>query len=568
MRRVAEERKELIAEFTRSYRFLSQFARGRAGDMRLINQTDLNVLGRKLYAAFERKAGKIDIIIRGLTSDLSETHLTLHQLNDERGSEIWMVFSGVVPPEQVTLTSPLKRAYSALELIAWCYFNKLINASTVIALYSTDSDLSLREVRAFVDSMQRMFPDQIFARAAMDDLSRPACVAAVSTFINVGLDPFSAHTRRGHHLTSNRTDALKYGGLFENLALTIDQLVVNSWQEVLTFRYVGVKGLMDCLVDYIRWSPPSTGRRPPPIGAVSFSSHRGAAIARRVEELFEDIMACFYSETGSRETRYVVGVEREFYVLRIHNDALSYQRVPSHSSLLLYLSEPQAEFSPVLFDAQSLDDNILPLLFARNRSGVVQCFYAIDQRQVQVYVLDERGSLFHQLLEFHDTTTLLTQLERFFESVQNRMNLFAQGAGDDLTPVPVEYYRIDKQPNGARSLHSHVLNQYLRSEDFLDLQVIGDVIDGELRYTLYCDGREFSALEYGNDLFHAVARYVLSRRASGLHYPIYITDVDLPRAALGEDGKHLQSIHFLNYKKWIEEQLNQALRTWSHLLGK
>ena len=36
----------------------------------MISQSDLTTLGRKLYTAFERKAGKIDIVNRGVYADL------------------------------------------------------------------------------------------------------------------------------------------------------------------------------------------------------------------------------------------------------------------------------------------------------------------------------------------------------------------------------------------------------------------------------------------------------------------------------------------------------------------
>jgi adenylate cyclase class 1 len=55
------ERRELVAELNHSYRFLSQFARTQNASSRA-DQRDLNVLGRRLYAAFERRAGKVEVI--------------------------------------------------------------------------------------------------------------------------------------------------------------------------------------------------------------------------------------------------------------------------------------------------------------------------------------------------------------------------------------------------------------------------------------------------------------------------------------------------------------------------
>ncbi|MCW8988281.1 MAG: class I adenylate cyclase, partial [Gammaproteobacteria bacterium] len=75
---VVTERNALIAEFKMSYRFLSSFAHRHVEEKNLIRQADLNVLGRKIYAAFERKAGKVDLVYRGITSQLFESHLSIH----------------------------------------------------------------------------------------------------------------------------------------------------------------------------------------------------------------------------------------------------------------------------------------------------------------------------------------------------------------------------------------------------------------------------------------------------------------------------------------------------------
>ena len=102
--RVIEERNALMNELTHSYRFLSSFAR-RYSESNLIDPKELNLLGRKLYAAFERKAGKVDIIYRGITHDLNETHLTIHQTQAADGTSFWGVFSGIVKEDEVCIHS-------------------------------------------------------------------------------------------------------------------------------------------------------------------------------------------------------------------------------------------------------------------------------------------------------------------------------------------------------------------------------------------------------------------------------------------------------------------------------
>ncbi|MBD3609790.1 MAG: class I adenylate cyclase, partial [Gammaproteobacteria bacterium] len=75
---VDSARKEIIQELTKSYQSLSNFSRQLDVDPNISKQ-DLTVLGRKLFAAFERKAGKIDIINRGIARGLDENEITLNQ---------------------------------------------------------------------------------------------------------------------------------------------------------------------------------------------------------------------------------------------------------------------------------------------------------------------------------------------------------------------------------------------------------------------------------------------------------------------------------------------------------
>ena len=95
VRQVDSERRALINELNYSYRFLTQFARNDQ-TASLINKRDLSVLGRRLYAAFERKAGKVEFINPGIAPDLAEDTLTLVYASSKKGSEPsqWGLYNG------------------------------------------------------------------------------------------------------------------------------------------------------------------------------------------------------------------------------------------------------------------------------------------------------------------------------------------------------------------------------------------------------------------------------------------------------------------------------------------
>lgn len=556
---VVTERNALIAEFKISYRFLSNFTHRHVESKNLIRQADLNVLGRKIYAAFERKAGKVDLVYRGITKQLFESHLSLHKFNSENGTSFWVAFNGVVPVSDVAITVPLKRSLSLVELLCWCYFNKIINQKTIVGLYSNDTDLTEKEIKLLIENLDKKFTLAILEEGTTEDYRQPANIMANTTYINVGIDPLLSR-QDGSHISSERSDAFKYGAKHQNLAVTIDQVLLTSWQEILIFSYRGMKGLMDCLKEYMQWAPPSRGRRPPAINASSFSSYRGISISKRVEQLFNDVYECFYSTRYASVTRFILGVEWGYYVLRLEEDKLQYDKVESQQELIKYLSVPHETYSQWVFDSETLDNHVLPVIYAENKPGCVQCFYEINKEGADIYVLDEKGTLSYQEDIFYDVSTLMRHYSRFFESIHNRMHFVAQQSSQDtaIRVDEVKFYMIRRDRNGKKVLTEQAINKYMRTSQYVSLQVIVDLIEDKPIYTLFYENEEFSSLQYGSKIYTEVVNKVLLSRGSGEKYDIYVTDIDLSPTILNMKVNSLQSSRYLYFKREIEENLKKA----------
>ena len=563
--RVLEERKSLVNVLTTSYQFLSNFAR-KNSELTKINQRDLNILGRKLYAAFERKTGKIEIVNRGISDNVWEGHLSVHQTGSGAQSS-WVLYQGIVNIEDTDGAKPLKRVRNVIELIAWCYLNKLMDSNTVIALYTRDSIITLKDINSIYRCLSQLFPDAELKATGMEELSGSPKLVNTALFINVGVEPLMTHIREGKHLTTDHTDALSYGGVRENLVLSIDQILQTSWQEVLAFRYEGIDGLIECLSGYMQWSPPSQNRPPPQVMTQCYTSGRGMAIASRVKELFDDIAGIYYSKAYPLTTRYVLRFGHNYHVLYLNNDKLDFDKVGTDSDLVNYLAQPRVSYSPVVFDRYTQSDSLVFMFYRFNRPDVIQFFYKQSGNAVEIYVVDERGSLFYQKTNHMNIEALLTQYKRFFNSVTYRQNIQISESPEEAVQkkTAVEFYQaVTKRGNKIQLIRS---DMPLDSDNtaYFNIQVIGDsVSDGKPMFSIYCDQKEFTSLEFGEQVFDEVARHVLERRKSGLHYPIYITDIDLPRALLGNEASdHVQTIHFLNYKRNIEEKLNAALARFS-----
>ncbi len=559
VQRVLEERQALVDALRQSYAVLSEFARLHEGT-HAIDPQELNLLGRRLYTAFERKAGKVDLVNPGISKEMTEERVSLHQVSAD-GHGGWVLYRGHVRPEEVGMSRPLKRTHSLVEMLAWCHFNRIVHPVwTMVHVYPEDCSVSSWEMRSVIDVLQDVFPDGRLDEPRLDDLARPARIERNALFVNLGLDPMAKLTREGKQLVSSRTDALSYGGCWENLALTFEALVQTSWKEVLTFRYSGQTALLDCLCDYLAWSPVAGGDRPSPMLAFSFSSTRGATIARRVEEVFAQIIDWYYGGTTSPETaRFLLQVGHDYHVLQPENGIPRTQRCPGMTALLRHLEQAQPEFSPLKVDRETLKDTPLPVIFEANRPNVLQFFYRLRGDSAEVYILDEKGSLFHDRMTCRDALTLLNQFSRFLEKVQYRINHYHECSPACMIR-DIEYHRIVQGHEGP-TLERQRINPFGRKREGFGVQVIGEVLDGgRTVFTLYCDEQEFTTVEHGEHLFEAVARHVVARREGGQTYPIYITDIDLARSLITHEGMtDLQSVHFLEYKRRIEKRLNEAL---------
>ncbi|PTU72968.1 class I adenylate cyclase [Pseudomonas mangrovi] len=553
VRQVGSERRALVNELTYSYRFLSQFARLQQAASSL-NSRDLGVLGRRLYAAFERKAGKVEFINPGIAPDLAEDTLTLVQAPAPDGEEVqWALFPGTLTHQEWPDFAPLKRSRELVELLAWCHLNGVIDSSTRLSLHPGNSDLSEFELFNLLGSLQQVAPLPL-PPVSEDAFLQPATPKDILLLINVGLDPLRQHSQMNIHMTTGRTDSLGYSGVRENLVVTLDQVSLNSWHEMLVSRYEGPHALLDCLSDLLN----GLGEGPKPNVLVRcFCRNRAPAISARVEELLRDLLAAFASDIPQR---YLLQIAQQYHLLDLTPGQVRHRALSDLPALLRSLGQEQASYSPVTIDRNTLEGEDLLLILPLGRPDCIQVFYRLFGDEAELTVLDEHNSLWRQRLPYRDESTLITPLQRFLQSVlYRRTTQLSLGESPVRESPEILYYEL--VPPASPRAQAVERRSEPRSEITLPFYNVQAIIEpGEQRrrhVTLYCNQREFSELEFGGDLFAAVAGHILAQRREAERYPCYITDLDLS-AMLGEGP--VQTIHFLRYKAELEEALNIALQ--------
>lgn len=553
VRQVASERRALVNELNYSYRFLTQFARTEQ-TVSLINKRDLNVLGRRLYAAFERKAGKVEFINPGIAPDLAEDTLTLvHSPNrKEPGQFHWGLYNGSLTALEWEHFAPIKRSRDLLEMLTWCHRNGVIDSSTRLALHPGSSDLSEFELFNLLGSLQQTIALPL-ATVDEEHLLRTAIPDEVLLLINVGVDPLKHHRDLNILMTTERTDSLSYAGVRENLVLTLDQVTLNSWNEVMVSRYDGPHALLDCLRDYLNQLPRN---QLPRLRVRCFCHNRAQFIAQRVEEIFDTAQNLQLSQLNHR---YLIQVQQHYHVMELAPGQANHVSLPNQQALVEYLSEELASYSPLQLDPMALEDHDLAALLPMGLPECVQVFYRINEGSAELYVLDEFNALWQQRLPFHDEQSLLAPLQRFLQSI-----IYRRDALSPLDPqqpsgaLQVLYYQLLPSAGGrARRVEPRPAPQTPANKPFYDVQaIIGKGSPGQVGITLYCNQREFSELEFGDQLFAVVAQEIVGQRRETERYRCYITDLDL--SGLLGDVQSPSNL-YLRYKAELEQALNQAL---------
>lgn len=558
---VQRERRTIVNALTHSYRFLSRLAREQ-GVRASIRPEDMTLLGRKLYAAFQRKAGKIEVINPGIAPSLAEENLAFHHrtASPEGGSgDGWLLYRDLDNPADAAFQPVIKHSASLIELLVWCHCNGLLTSATRLNVQAGRTRLSVTELRSLIQGLQQDIRTPITSpdRSALLEDPRPL---ATVLFVNVGVDPLESLSEKGLQKLSERSDALGFSGVRDNLIVTVDQVGLNSWHEVSVQRYEAGDTLIQCLNNYLASLMQSSGARPA-LSVHCYCAGRAAAIARRVEELFVDVAKAFFADTAEpRSLRYLIEMDRRWFQLQFVDGQPRFVAVSGYPELLTLMALPQTRYAPLVIDRYALTGApAIRAVCAASEPDNIQLFYEIKGEQADLWLVDELGSLWYWPSAFQSVRYLLSPVLRFLANVNERRQL--RRALHDGSP-PLEVGVVELVRRGAE----YVLEKRRISDDgfpesCFEIQAVG-IQDAEspLRFDLFCDHQEFSSLEHGDRLLAAVAHYVRSRRRGGENYPVYITDMSLPHDLDPQRyQRDLSTVQYLQQKLSLEQALNRAL---------
>ncbi|BBL77019.1 class I adenylate cyclase [Methylomagnum ishizawai] len=534
-----EEQKAIVGELRLSYEGMRRFALLHSGGRALVGEEIIR-LGRRMSAALERKPGKIDSLCLDGGDHIEPEDYALQEIRLADGEPGWALS---LRREGGASAAPiLRKTRSLLEGLTWLVHNNLYRPSMNPYLETQHSVFGPSELRQACDALAGVLKTQRAESETLDEYSRPPRAVAVALFINLGADA-EAQRRANLRLASNRYDALSYGYERANLIERVDALILTSWREILVHQYQGLTGLFACLAELVNES----GGEAPRFHSFCFATTRARTIAGRVEAVYRALRAAF----GAGAARYVVRGGRSYFLFERLPLGVEFRELPDEERLYAELAATRASFASLSFDPALAGAGLdpLPALYRCNKPGAVQVFCLAEAAQVRVFILDERGSLFHRVHEPLGPSVVLGPYAVFLGAVLQRYVLAAAG---------IEYYLVERDGAGEYAARPAGLPPGAVGKK-IEVRVFAQEIGpGRAAYTIACDDWECSSMESGQDVFAAAAERILALRRSGLRYPIHISDIDLPLSILGvETPEQLQTMHFLLYKRKIEQRLNQ-----------
>jgi len=524
---VSQERQEVVAELTYCYRFLSNYARIH-NIKSSITAKDLNLLGRKLYATFQRKAGKVEQVNPGIASKLWEENLAIHHASAQTfngDKNCWLLYRDLSTAADASFQTVLKKTSSLVELLAWLYFNGIITHETRLSLLAGDSQVNLftiqNMIRALEDHISMPLP-----KVSQAQFQNPAYIKTLILFVNVGVDPMAAMTEKGMHRLSNRTDALDYSSERSNLVKTIDQIALNSWNEVSAHRYEMGETLMQNLQSYLQicLEQLSAARESECMLKVHcFCPQRAQAIADRVRRLFHDAKAAFFIRGKVQSARYIIDIEDKLYLLQRTDDQFRYLAFDSEQSAFNYLSQNVTHYSPIILDAFAQQPLSLRTALAFAKPQCIQAFYLRHKSGVEGFILDEHGSLLRFSIPCDNEEVFQSSISQFIHSVIEKRQLSGSVEGEALS-LSFSLYKMTDNKSGDYKVKEITQIPQLALHEIH----ISTVYDGpHLHLDASINHTEFTYLEYGDQQLAALSHYIKNNADLDDRLAVKVTDLTL-----------------------------------------
>lgn len=232
----------LVDHLLQSYRNLIHFARKFHINPSIMTN-DIDILMRRLYSVFETLPGKVPLINPKISSNLAEKNITF--IESKEGCSIqpgWYLLNQAPKSQYDSENRYVHYNKSPIKLIAWGYFNGIINANT--HLHTTSQNLDTDKLRQFITDLRLSFPTQA-PEVTNEDMHHPNEIRNLAIAINLVQDP----TQHIPDLPKkvHQSDLFNFGNAQKPLVGSVSIIYRNVWNEIRTQHFEGDDAILKSL---------------------------------------------------------------------------------------------------------------------------------------------------------------------------------------------------------------------------------------------------------------------------------------------------------------------------------
>lgn len=552
---VAEERRALVNCFKKSYHVLSEIAKN-IDDSR-ITREDLTILGRKLYAAFERKSGKLELVNRGIAAHSSEPELVIEcsGLGASSGTGSFEMLRPQRSGEQ-DRKRPIKRSHSLMALVSWAFLNRVADGQTRWWLKGQTGPISEYDLRFLHETVHEATAPLLEVKAETADFHHSARIDHCLVLVNLGCEGVIGHGPTGHVMTSVQTDAFEFGGTGRNLVARVDVLVRTTWGEYFSHEFSGDDALPATAAMLSKWRFRSADGSKLRVACAS-EGYR-VVIEQRVKRYLDGVLDLIASARQSNLVHVTRIGGRAFAV--IHTPGKTRETaLKGLTDLERVCEDLPAHETRVMFDESYFVGDPVAQVFKARQAGCWQLFMVeAEDGSGDFAVLDEYGRLFWQQRTGEPANLLIAHYWRFLSTIHERRN--RESVSTETLIPPIEVFRLARASRGEWRLNTMELSPPAPGS-YLEFRVIGEMQDSRLReVVLVCGDEEYSSTDFGRDVYRAAAEHVLEQRQGNGSYPIYVTDMDIRNTLTDNpDAPPIPLPRLLRYRAVVEKRLSEEV---------
>jgi adenylate cyclase class 1 len=485
-----------------------------------IDEEDVAILGRRLYACFADEPGKIDhLFTYFLKEPRVEERLVVLEVPSAPPHRRWEAHRRLIRGQ---LTGREKAMYIGAdlgEIAAWVVFNGVFAQSTVVALIAQQSRASVAELRHLLERFTGLFdvPDP-FAIAPTTFLA-PRRITRLGLVVNFDLakEPEDASGQAGVFYLPENWDILNYGRGRTNQLTQVTVVSLDAWGEMFAQRFAGPDALTAAVRMIFRRLDPDG---PPDVPPEIFAPHgrQYQALRNRLGKLVESLYhACVGPLADGRARCFVYEVGGQFQVARRDGAHRSVVRAQSLKGVMRLLGRMGLPMQETTIDALSPAMSDLRALIERGnseREAEIVVGWRNDRDGGRLYVRDERGRIFA-----HGAPQAVfdRELVKVFRRIVYHLRARVKSAAELRKLVRVYEFREGRALGTPTTLVEDtarvIAGLATPRPRKVDLWLKGDLREGRQGVYLKLGNEVFSPRQFGRSFMYELVRRVLSEHS-------------------------------------------------------